>query len=451
MTRAKLHRICALLLLSAIAATPHTLHAQRADAPEVLLRLDDIGMNHSVNLAMEKVAATGMPFSVSLLFACPWYQEAVEILKKYPHVTVGVHLALNSEWRNYRWGPVLGKAGAPSLVDSVGYFLPSRDAFLSSKYDLGEVERELSAQVERALRSGLRITYVDAHMGMAEATPQLREVEERVAKRYGLAISTYFGESYFSLWGVPVASKKSELLAYLANAKRDSVNLIEVHVAERTPEMEVIFDMNAPSQNTPEAGVVAHRKAELETMLSPELAQMVRSGKIRLVTYQQLVARKGVAGMRRPASEAPAADSVAVVKRELAARYAENEAGFFARDADRVMRLRHPAFHTITPDGKVSTREQMYQRTRAFIGRIERFDSLSETITALTLAGDTAHAIVDQRTVRQQRFPDGALHQVRTSVVQRESWIKTPQGWLLWRVDEIKPGQTLVDGRPPPT
>jgi predicted glycoside hydrolase/deacetylase ChbG (UPF0249 family) len=297
----RLHRIyAALLLLSATAAPPHTLSAQRAATPEVLLRLDDVGMNHSVNLAVEKVAATGMPFSVSLLFACPWYQEAVEILKKYPQVTVGVHLALNSEWRNYRWGPVLGKGGAPSLVDSVGYFLPSRDAFLASKFDLGEVERELSAQVERALASGLKITYVDAHMGMAEATAQLREVEERVAKKYGLAISTYFGESYYSLWGVPVAEKKSTLLAHLANAKRDSVNLIEVHVAERTPEMEVIFDMNAPSQNTPDAGVVAHRKAELETMLSPELAELVRSGKIRLVTYQQLVARFGLTGMRRP-------------------------------------------------------------------------------------------------------------------------------------------------------
>ena len=297
----RLLRICgSVLLLSAIAAAPHALRAQSSTAPEVLLRLDDIGMNHSVNLAVEKVAATGMPFSVSLLFVCPWYQEAVEILKKYPNVTVGVHLALNSEWRNYRWGPVLGKGGVPSLVDSVGYFLPSVDAFLASKYDLGEVERELSAQVERALRSGLKITYVDAHMGMAEATPQLREVAERVAKKYDLGISTYFGESYFTLWGVPVASKKSALLQHLASARRDSVNLIEVHVAERTPEMEVIFDMNAPSQNTPDAGVVAHRKGELETMLSPELAEMVRSGKIRLVTYQQLVARVGVAGMRRP-------------------------------------------------------------------------------------------------------------------------------------------------------
>ncbi|HKG93651.1 MAG TPA: ChbG/HpnK family deacetylase [Gemmatimonadaceae bacterium] len=302
MTRPQ-HLAAAVLAAAAIATAtpPRPLAAQGAAAPpEVLLRLDDVGMNHSVNQAIEKVAATGLPFSVSVLFACPWYQEAVEILKKNPHVTVGVHLALNSEWRNYRWGPVLGKGGVPSLVDSVGYFHPSVGAFLASKYDLGEVERELSAQVERALASGLRITYVDTHMGTAAATPQLREVTERVAKKYGLGISTYFGESYFTLWGVPVASKTSALLAHLASAKRDTVNLIEVHVAERTPEMEVIVDMNAPAQNAPNAGVVAHRQAELETMLSPELAELARSGKIRLVTYQQLMARAGAAGMRRP-------------------------------------------------------------------------------------------------------------------------------------------------------
>ena len=291
----------AVLLLSALVAPARMVTAQQAArAPEVLLRLDDVGMNHSVNLAIAKVAATGMPFSVSVLFACPWYQEAVEILKKNPQITVGVHLALNSEWRNYRWGPVLGKGGVPSLVDSDGYFLPSSGAFLASKYDLGEVERELTAQVERAMASGLKITYLDAHMGMASATPQLREVQVRVAKKFGLGISTHFGESYYTLWGVAVASKKSALLAHLASARRDSVNLIEVHVAERTPEMEVIFDMNAPSQNTPDAGVVAHRKAEMETMLSPELAELVRSGKIKLVTYQQLVARNGLTSMQSP-------------------------------------------------------------------------------------------------------------------------------------------------------
>ena len=137
----------------------------------------------------------------------------------------------------------------------------------------------------------------------------------------------------------------------------------------------------------------------------------------------------------------------AAVKKELEARYAENEAGFFAKDADRVMRLRHPDFHTIGPDGKVMNREQMAERTRTFIGRIEKFESLSEKITALTLAGDTALAVVDQATKRQQRFPDGTLHEIRTSVTQRESWIRTPEGWMMWRVDRIQPGQTLVDGK----
>jgi len=60
--------------------------------------------------------------------------------------------------------------------------------------------------------------------------------------------------------------------------------------------------MNAPEQNAPGAGVVDHRKAELEAMLSPELAELVKTGKIRLINYQQLIARAGGPDrMRMPA------------------------------------------------------------------------------------------------------------------------------------------------------
>jgi hypothetical protein len=136
-------------------------------------------------------------------------------------------------------------------------------------------------------------------MGTALATPELRAVTERVARKYGLGISTYNREAYFSLWGVPVAEKKSALLARLGAPPGDSVQLVEVHVAERTPEMEVIFDMNAPAQNAPGAGVVDHRAAELAAMLSPELAELARSGRVRFVNYAQLLARAG--GARPPA------------------------------------------------------------------------------------------------------------------------------------------------------
>jgi chitin disaccharide deacetylase len=262
-----------------------------AAPPEVLLRLDDVGMNHSVNEAVARVAETGMPFSVSLMSVGPRFDEAVTMLKKHPQVAVGVHLALNSEWRDYRWGPVSGRSTVPSLVDGNGNFLPSVDAFLASKYDLAEVEREMTAQVERALRSGLRISYVDGHMGTLRATPQLRAIQDRVAKRFGLGVSRDYGESYFTLWDVPVGSKKAALLARLAGAKRDTVNLVVLHVAERTPEMETLFDLNAPAQNTGGSSVAAHRAAELDALLSPEALTQLRSGSVALITYTQLVGR----------------------------------------------------------------------------------------------------------------------------------------------------------------
>ena len=274
----------------AVVALTLTLAAS-VEPPEVILRLDDVGMNHSVNTAIERVAQTGMPFSVSVMAVGPKFDEAVAMLKKYPRVAVGVHLALNAEWRGYRWGPVLGKSAVPSLVDSAGYFLPSVDAFLASKYDLTEVEREMTAQVQRAIDSGLRISYVDAHMGTLQSTPELREIQERVARRFGLGISRRFGESYFTLWDTPGDAKKSTLLSRLAAAKRDTVNLVVLHVAERTPEMEALFDMNAPAQNSAEAGVAAHRRAELDAVLSSELAELVRSRAIQLITYEQLAAR----------------------------------------------------------------------------------------------------------------------------------------------------------------
>jgi chitin disaccharide deacetylase len=291
--------LCA-LGASALAAQP----AARPAAPELLVRVDDIGMNHSVNMALERVAAMGVPLSASVMFACPWYQEAVDILKRNPHVSVGVHLTLNSEWRGYRWGPVLGQRAVPSLVDTLGYFLPSSAAFLKSAYDLGEVERELSAQVERALRSGLKIDYVDYHMGTAVSTPQLRQVVERVAAKYELGISRYFGEAYRTMFDTPIADKQRDFMAHLGKLAPGSLNLVVVHMAEGTPEMMALVDMNNATQNT--AGgdplVGRHRQAELDMLLSQEFARLRASGGVTLVNYGAVIARKGRAAMRRAAA-----------------------------------------------------------------------------------------------------------------------------------------------------
>ncbi len=290
------------LLAAAIWWMPGRVAAQAPARTELLVRVDDIGMNHSVNMALQQLAETRLPLSASVLFVCPWYQEAVEILRRSPHISVGVHLALNSEWKGYRWGPALGKEAVPTLVDSVGYFTSSTNQFLALKYDLAEVERELSAQVERALRSGLRIDYVDYHMGTAVATPALRAVVERVANRYGLGISRYFGEAYHTMFDTPIADKRSAFLTYLHGLAPGSLNLVVVHVARETPEMSALVDLNNPTQNTAagEPLVARHRQAELDMLLSPEFARLRQSGDVALVSYAGVIAKRGRSAMRSP-------------------------------------------------------------------------------------------------------------------------------------------------------
>ena len=126
--------------------------APTSEQTYLVIRTDDAGMSHSVNMGLERLIASGLPVSVSVMFPTPWYQETVEILKRNPDVSVGIHLTLNSEWKNYRWGPVLGRTAVPSLVDADGYFFPSAAALYENRPRIQEVEAELRAQIEAGLK-----------------------------------------------------------------------------------------------------------------------------------------------------------------------------------------------------------------------------------------------------------------------------------------------------------
>jgi ketosteroid isomerase-like protein len=136
------------------------------------------------------------------------------------------------------------------------------------------------------------------------------------------------------------------------------------------------------------------------------------------------------------------------VRKAIEDWYARNMAAFKAKDVAAVMALRTEDFHTITPDGKVNTRADMETRTRLFLERIDHFIFQDNQIGTIELEGDSASADIAQRTVRMQRFPDGTLHKVESSVVQRETWKKTAEGWKLYRVDNIRDGGLLVDDKP---
>jgi hypothetical protein len=254
-------------------------------------------MCHTVNMAAQKVFDTGLPVSVSVMFACPWYQEAVELIKNYPQVSVGVHLTLNAEWKNYRWGPICGRMGVPSLVDSLGYFFPSRALFFAHQPKIEQIEMELRAQIERALHSGLHIDYVDYHMGTVVDRPELRALLESLAREYGLAISRYFGEvDVEGVYQAPIASKLDTLLARTKQIGNGPIHLMVFHVGLQSPEMDALIDLNTFGPRD----MSKHRQSELTALTSPEFRELLVNKHARMTTYHELIRDKGLNAMKRP-------------------------------------------------------------------------------------------------------------------------------------------------------
>jgi chitin disaccharide deacetylase len=287
--------IISLLVLPGFSEAQST--AGKPTPVEVLIRCDDIGMCHSVDMAFKEVVATGLPVSASVMFACPWYREAVEILKASKNVSIGIHLTLNAEWANYRWGPVAGRSAVPSLVDSEGFFYPSRSALFGNNPKLEEIEHELRAQIERAVHSGLRIDYLDYHMGAAVQTLETRAVVEKLAREYKLGISRYFGEEDAGGWySSPINGKKDTLLQRLRMAEPGTTKLFVFHIGLDTPEMSALIDLNSFGLSQ----MSLHREAELRALTSPEFRLLLKERNVRLKTYTDLVKGTGLETMRRP-------------------------------------------------------------------------------------------------------------------------------------------------------
>lgn len=155
----------------------------------VILHADDIGSSHGTVAAYADLVAAGIMSSAATMVPCSWFPAAAAFCRQRyedPRVDMGVHLTLNSEWSAYRWGPISTRDPASGLMDDEGYF-HRREPAAQTGADLNAVERELRAQIDRALASGIDITHLDTHM-LTLFHPRLLPVYLRLGQEYRLPI-----------------------------------------------------------------------------------------------------------------------------------------------------------------------------------------------------------------------------------------------------------------------
>lgn len=153
----------------------------------VILHADDIGSSHGTVAAYDDLLAAGIMSSAATMAPCPWFPAAAACCRQHhddPRVDMGVHLTLNSEWSAYRWGPISTRDPASGLMDDEGYF-HRREPGVQTQADLGAVERELRAQIDRALAGGIDVTHLDTHM-LTLLHPRLLPIYLRLGQEYRL-------------------------------------------------------------------------------------------------------------------------------------------------------------------------------------------------------------------------------------------------------------------------
>lgn len=158
-----------------------------ATARLLVIHADDFGMNHSVNRATIAALENGWITSASILVPCPWFPEAARWAREHPAADLGIHLALNSEWTGFRWGPVSGRNEVPSLLDRDGY-LPLLETDVVAHARPAEIERELRAQIDKARAAGVPISHLDSHMATLFRTGGFFDVYRNLGTAYKVPV-----------------------------------------------------------------------------------------------------------------------------------------------------------------------------------------------------------------------------------------------------------------------
>jgi predicted glycoside hydrolase/deacetylase ChbG (UPF0249 family) len=289
--------------------TPAMAHAQAtlaqklgypANAKLLIVHADDIGVARSQNAASEKAFENGAITSGSVMVPSPWFADFAAYYRAHPGLDLGIHITLTAEWENYKWGGVSPAGDIPSLLDENGHFYPTVEAVAQHAVP-AEVEKEVRAQIQRAIALGLKPSHLDTHMGSMLVIPQLVPIYLKLGKEYDLPlmIPRYWLQSvpadqrdalaaqYVFLDGLYMIERADSTKTWpqqygeMFAKMGPGLNQLIVHLALDDTEMQAV------TINHPDFGS-AWRQRDLDFVTSGAFRALLKANDIKLVSWGQI-------------------------------------------------------------------------------------------------------------------------------------------------------------------
>ncbi|MGC1389728.1 MAG: polysaccharide deacetylase family protein [Bacteroidales bacterium] len=270
------------------------------DSKLLIIHADDMGLSHSVNTACIRAFDNKGITSGSIMIPCPWAPEIEAYAKDHPGMDVGIHLTLTAEWDLYKWGGINSSDQISSLLDKNNYFYASVEE-LGKALKVAEAEKELKAQIDKAIASGVQLTHLDTHMGSVLASPELIKIYLNLSDTYHLPV--LFPRAYLS-WFPPDVAKSMESKIFLLDnlfmlePKMIGVKWIDAYkkgIEEMKPGLNEMIvhlavdneEMQAISKGHDDYGS-AWRQHDLDLVSSPEFRELLKTNHVILIGWRQI-------------------------------------------------------------------------------------------------------------------------------------------------------------------
>jgi predicted glycoside hydrolase/deacetylase ChbG (UPF0249 family) len=134
----------------------------------LVVTADDVGLDPGMTAGAIRAHREGIVTACSVVANGRAFDDAIARLRDVPSLEIGVHLAVVEE--------VALTTGVPMARNYLEFVLVRRGV---------NVERELRAQIERVLATGLRVTHLNGHQHL-HALPSLFRLVLRLAREYGI-------------------------------------------------------------------------------------------------------------------------------------------------------------------------------------------------------------------------------------------------------------------------
>jgi hopanoid biosynthesis associated protein HpnK len=277
----------------------------------LIVHADDFGLGERIDRGILKAHVEGCLTSTSIMAVGAHFDGAIALARDTPGLDLGVHLTLAEE------RPLSPPESIPSLVDPEGRFHRHATVFArrwaADKIDLDDVRRELSAQVERVVATGLPISHLDGHQHL-HMLPGVLDVTAELATRHGIPavrfpaepLAPYMFASVRRLArvpqlialrllcargrGAPVA-RTDRFAGFVFGGRLDRANLDVV--LRNLPTTGTCELMCHPGLDDPDAryGHWGYRwQDELDALCDPALPDRLEHAGIRLIGYRDLQA-----------------------------------------------------------------------------------------------------------------------------------------------------------------